>query len=289
MKASSRNSTVQNIKWRFSLQCKKLGRLRTTHRTFEYKPPQATKSKVGLTETCLTAEIPKSAFFSPPIDKLTTLIKKRTRDADKHVSITVNLKHNQASWSSMSRKKVYQSLVLHARFDLDCSHVRKTQLDVLLTNSPEMVVSKALIQKLGVIYSLNKKSSYYHLPIWTTLNFDCTNSFGMSDNKLVFESANWDDLSKLLEESLAPHCFSNVDQRVGQWYKSLKSKIDKHIPRATRRRATLPSSISNGNMQLMKKLQNERKKGLQWPSETEDTKNSRQQSKQPLKKMVSVI
>ena len=171
------------------------------------------------------------------------------------IVLTGDLNFSNTNWRNMSSRNDYEATTIEKLVNLNLTNFAPSQLDVFLCNSPDRIICSNLGENLSQKLRTNNKEYSDHKPVLTELNFSRPQPKHEILHQYAFKRANWEGLNKDINSNpFNPYCFSNVDELVKQWYTWLWEKIDKHIPRVTSHRASLPPWVSSSTSFLMNKL-----------------------------------
>ena len=171
------------------------------------------------------------------------------------IVLTGDLNFSNTNWRNMSSRNDYEATTIEKLVNLNLTNFAPSQLDVFLCNSPDRIICSNLGENLSQKLRTNNKEYSDHKPVLTELNFSRPQPEHEILHQYAFKRANWEGLNKDINSNpFNPYCFSNVDELVKQWYTWLWEKIDKHIPRVTSHRASLPPWVSSSTSFLMNKL-----------------------------------
>ena len=160
----------------------------------------------------------------------------------------------------MSSSDDYENAFIEKLFELNFSNIAKRQLDVVLVNTLDPIISCDLDNNLSSKYSTNQKPCSDHIPICTYLSTFIHPRASARDAKFAFKRANWEHLNEQIMKSLFdPYCYSNVNVLVQKWYKWINKILEANIPKVTRHRASLPPWVTPSASHLIKKLETKKK------------------------------
>ena len=145
----------------------------------------------------------------------------------------------------MSSSDAYENASIEMLFELSFSNIAKRQLDVVLVNTLDPIMSCDLDNNLFSKYCTNQKPCSDYIPICTSLMWFIHLHACTGDVKFAFKRANWEHLNEQITKSpFDPYCYSNVKFLVQEWYKWINKIIEADIPKVTRYRASLPPWVA---------------------------------------------
>ena len=175
-----------------------------------------------------------------------------------------DINFSKTDWESMSSSDDCENAFIEKLFELNFSNIAKRQLDVVLVNTLDPIISCDLDNDLFSKYSTNQKPCSDHIPICTYLSTFIHPHVSTGDVKFAFKKASWEHLNEQITKSpFDPYCYSNVNVLVQEWYKWINKILEANIPKITRHRASLPPWIPPSKSHLIKKLENKRNDGRQ--------------------------
>ena len=117
----------------------------------------------------------------------------------------------------------------------------KKQLDVILVNITEPILNVSVDNYVKKLF----KSDHQPFQLKLKLNewFKMTKTLPEKKDFSIFsfEKAHWNEVGLyIVQKSFSPYCFSIVDVVVDLWYDWLHKILEKHIPKKTKHRMSLP-------------------------------------------------
>ena len=161
----------------------------------------------------------------------------------------------------MSSSDDYENSFIEKLFELNFSNIAKRQLDVVLVNTLDPIISCDLDNNPFSKYSTNQKPCSDHIPICTYLSTFIHPHASAGEIEFAFKRANCEHLNEQITKSpVDPYCYSNVNVLVQEWYKWIDKILEANIPKVTRHRASMCSrshhqhSIQSRNWKLKKTM-----------------------------------
>ena len=170
------------------------------------------------------------------------------------IIITGDINFSQTNWKTLSSSDLYEIPILEKFTDLNLTQHAPTQLDVMLCDNPELIVSCDIDEPLIKMIT-NRFSNDKPVTCILVNNSECKLD-KLKSHQYAFNRADWDGLNESIKtQPFSPYCYSSVNEIVRQWYDWLWEKIDKFVPRVTEHRKKLPPWITNPTSHLIKKLE----------------------------------
>ena len=91
----------------------------------------------------------------------------RSNQICENLILTGDINFSKTDWESMSSSDDYENAFIEKLFELNFSNIAKRQLDVVLVNTLNPIISCDLDSNLFSKYSTNKKPCSDHIPIST--------------------------------------------------------------------------------------------------------------------------
>ena len=141
--------------------------------------------------------------------------------------------------------------------------MRENTLDVVITNSPESVISLEISEAFKNHFaSTGNRYLSDHMPIM--IDVSCKNEYASKFSIVKAFSLCRGDYSLLrnlmTETPFAPNYYSNIDVMVDEWYSWLLALLQKSVPIRAKHRQSLPPWNSPSTSNLMKRKETAIKK-----------------------------
>ena len=173
-----------------------------------------------------------------------------------------DINFSKTDWESMSSSDDYGNAFIEKLLELNFSNIAKRQLDEVLVNTLDPIISCGLDNNLFSKYSTNQKPCSDHIPICTYLSTFIHPHASAGDVKFAFKRANWEHLNEqIMKSPFDPYCCSNVNVLVQEWYEWINKILEANIPKITRHRSSLPPWVTPSTSHLIKKLETRRNDG----------------------------
>ena len=131
----------------------------------------------------------------------------------------------------------------------------KNTLDVVITNSPESVISLKISEAFkNHFVSTDNRYLSEHIPIM--IDVSCTNEYASKTSllkALSFCRGDYYLRNIKTETPFTLNCYSNIDVMVDEWYSWLLGLLQKGVPIRSQHRQSLPTWISLSTSNLMKR------------------------------------
>ena len=210
-------------------------------------------------------------LYNPPANSKYRIPQNELNDVFQYISntkpyqpcyIVGDLNLPNMDWESLSSPDEYEDKIAQTfSFSnwtqlIDFPSVGKNTLDVVITNSPESVISLEISEAFKNHFaSTGNRYLSDHIPIM--IDVSCKNEYA-SKTSIVkafsFCRGDYSLLRNLMTETpFTPNCYSNIDVMVDEWYSWLLDLLQKSVPIRTKHRQSLPPWISPSTSNLMKR------------------------------------
>ena len=167
-----------------------------------------------------------------------------------------DLNMDKTNWNSQTSEDPYQSAILELIDSYNLAQAvqfnttNSSLLDIVLTTAPDQIENIQIDQDFE---SSTVKSN--HRPISLTISFDVDLPKRINIKTYSFCRCNFISLkSDIINDPFLPKCYSNIDKMLDEWYDWVNKKLEKHCPKRTQHRYSLPPWVSQESSNLMKKL-----------------------------------
>ena len=173
------------------------------------------------------------------------------------------------NWESLSSPDIYDDKIVQTFSVLswtpliDFLTVGKNTLGVVITNSPESVISLE-ISEVFMNHFVSTDDPYLGEHIPNMIDVSCKNEYASKTNivkALSFCRSGYYLLRNLMTEiPFTANCYSNIDLMVEESYSRLLDLLQKSVPIKTKHRQSLPPWISLSTSNLIKRKETAMKK-----------------------------
>ena len=180
--------------------------------------------------------------------------------------ITGDLNMKSTNWETMSSRDTNEDSLLTDLLDSGfhefLHHGEEKQLDVLLTDNPDIINKANSDMSVFKKYSIDEKPCSDHLPYRTLLKL--TQERWQSHTNLKaygLRKADWGVVVEAIRNHpFNPYCYSNTNVLLELWYSWIRKIMEDTLPKVTKHRSELPPWVTSPTSHKMKKLETLKRK-----------------------------
>ena len=163
---------------------------------------------------------------------MTEIEEKANENNCSSVIIAGDIHFESIEWIGLVSSDNYESSILNKLADQNFTQIlnstNRKQLDVFLTNKPELVINSGKENQFNKNFKSDHQASIISLQIENEVKAD------MKIENFAFNKVDWKTLNEaIVNDPFMPYCFSNVDELLKQWYTWCCKILTKTIPKIT--------------------------------------------------------